>query len=50
MGYVARQRSWTSAPEAIQARSAQIVGVARKLMIVALPGLVAYVSWLIFRR
>jgi cytochrome b561 len=39
--------------EAIQARSAQIVTAARRLMMIALPvvgALLVYVSWLLFRR
>ena len=39
--------------EAIQARSSQLVGAARRLVLVAVPVillLLVYVSWLLFRR
>jgi len=39
--------------EAIQAKSAQIVNVARRMVVIAVPVLVvliAYVTWLLFRR
>jgi uncharacterized membrane protein (DUF106 family) len=49
---VARTEQLQDRAERIQDRSAQLVGMARKSMIVVLPiiaALIAYLSWLLFR-